>query len=252
MASLDWFEEDQRPEAFAELDRRWDETFDVIPRSVVNVRRWIDTMTNGDVSSYRALYGDDMVSIDHRPIGLGTRSADEMAQSMAPLLGRMDVVTIEVIAFDDQLALTLPQARVRDDDSQFKMLVVWGFDPETDLIRNFEMFDESDRAAALTRFHELAGASPPAAVVDTTDELANRAVRIVHDLDVALRSGDLERAIGLLDERFASSGGHRADSGGALDRDAFIDDMQAALADANVDAGRHGRAWRRSRPDPVR
>jgi class 3 adenylate cyclase/tetratricopeptide (TPR) repeat protein len=117
------------------------------------MRRCDAAFTQGDEREVRALVTDDFESIDHRPIGLGRRTADEWAASIVPLIGQHRPVVTRVVRHAGRWWLTEVRNRSLVDDSEWHMLVLGEIDGER--LCRWEVFDPDQIGGALERFDEM-------------------------------------------------------------------------------------------------
>ena len=81
---LVFFDADQLREAYDELDRQWVELAGGSSDWLMTYRVFRDAIETGDVVALRSQLVDGFVSVDHRPLGLGTRLLDDFLETYRP------------------------------------------------------------------------------------------------------------------------------------------------------------------------
>jgi hypothetical protein len=175
------FEPDDLVAALRELDDEYAADMDE-PEFMNWTRRMADAFDHGSFEDLRALVTDDFQSIDHRSLGLGPRTADEWATSIAPLVGHHRPVTTRIVRHDDSLWLSEARPQFLLDGSEWHMMV---------LIRRvghridcWDVFDPEQLGQALARFDELANGTR------SSPALTNRAAEITSAFNAAYVAGD--------------------------------------------------------------
>lgn len=134
-----WFVESGAPEAAARVG--------------VAVRR---SYRAGSATMLRSVLSDDFLRVDHRRLGTGTCTADEMAATMEPLgeVGGVDLVNSQFVEYTDRVCLAVTDF-LAPDGSTWTILSVSVFDAE--LMTHLDIFDLEQLDQALDLFHRLAG-----------------------------------------------------------------------------------------------
>ena len=161
------FDPHQLDEALDELDRQWIQLGG--PRQNVELGAAIvAALRRGDVDQVRLMLTDDYVDIDHRPLGMGRRTADEWLASLPQQDDRHDAVRIValVVAHTDDTSLTRSVLSDGTDDVRWEF---WSIGQRIgDLAARNETFAIDDYAAAKARYDELVTTDAPRSLRRTT------------------------------------------------------------------------------------
>ena len=172
-----WFDGDDLRAALDELDRQWAATGG--PAGYLAVRRRFgDAGRAGDATAARAVLANDFTSVDHRPLGLGTRNADDFIESVRLIAGfdsGSTTIAAQPVAWTDHALLYRQTIATEEDlgDVSFDLLCVTVV--QGDRITNWDNFDLDQLDAARSRCDELVAASkaPP-----TPSEPSNEACTV--------------------------------------------------------------------------
>ena len=194
---LVFFDSDQLRDAYDELDRQWIEFAGGDADWLATTRSLTEALESGDSVAIRSQLADGFVSIDHRPLGLGSRTIDDFVETFQSESTGSSVIAsyelVEPIDIDDGVSL----ARARftyPDDSTGEMLSINQYH-DGRLVRQ-EAFPADRPDDARRRYRELTNQAPsPEGRVVSND--ASRAFEAAWA--AAVNDGDLDRFIALLD-----------------------------------------------------
>lgn len=149
------FDDDQIIAALDELDDRW-EALGGPAVPIERARRLRHLWDSGTVEDLREFVSDGFVSVDHRPLGMGTRTRDEWIVTMADFVGRSIAVSPTILQATDRCLLARAHFWIRGDDA---LLVdgwaIFEYDRDGHLAR-MEMFALDQLTEARARFDEQA------------------------------------------------------------------------------------------------
>lgn len=188
LAGLTWFDVDDIGDAFAELDRRWIELGG--PKRLLRWgQRLRAVLASGTPAGLADLTADELVVIDHRPLGFEERDRDEWLESMVPLVGDWDSYAT-VLEHAESVWLAAGRMQRRSDGAlSVDGLLLQQIDTDDRLVR-MELFDRDRLVDARHRFHELANES------STSDDqlavVANAASFTMERFANAVTEGDLD------------------------------------------------------------
>lgn len=150
-----FFDPDQLHEALDLLDEWWVESGgpEAVARAGVAARH---AYRHGSPAMLRSVLSDDFDRIDHRRIGTGTCTADEMAATLEPLgeVGGVDLVNSQLVECTDRVSLAATDF-LAPDGSGWSILSVSVID--AGLFTHMEIFDPDQLGQALDLFHRLVG-----------------------------------------------------------------------------------------------
>lgn len=171
----DWYDIEQLDEAYDQLNEWWAALGG--PADIPEFdRRFRTAFRDGPVDALRSLTADDFVSVDHRPLGFGTRSRDAWVESLASIVGRAMVINHDV---DCRGPAELVRASISLDGDVIVDGYVVSVRRDGLMTRN-ELFELSQRGEARARFGALAGAD------DDPHALARNDVHTEGEPDAAL------------------------------------------------------------------
>jgi hypothetical protein len=152
--SLDLFDQTQLNEALDELDRRWVGQGGPVGH-VHAPMRIRQAFAARDATALRDCVTDDSLAIDHRPLGVGTRDADQWAESMQPMFSD-DGSTVPIwrqwARWDEHIGVYQLDLRTTDGSiwDIWVLQVVAG-----NRLAHTELFDRDELDLALARYDEL-------------------------------------------------------------------------------------------------
>ena len=184
--------DEQIEEAADELDRQWVE-LGGSAWVVETTRRGRDVMLDPDRDRALELFDPDLVSIDHRP--LGVRDLDGWLGSMEALGPGISILASEVIVHGSSAVLARTMMTAPDGESTWEFLqILMRGGPGDDRIVHQEMFDLDQLDMARARFDELQVRKGQLDAAPTElPPLVNDAVRLAKRLNVEwLAGGDVD------------------------------------------------------------
>ena len=149
------FDDDQLHDALDELNRRW-AALDPQPR--VQGDAWIDGkfrhgFDSGDAEGWRQLFTPDCVVVDHRRLGLGTRTAAQWVESNRAFAGELDEWVSDIPLLADDVEVTRMEKVRRDGSGAWSLYNVVSYDGMA--VSGMELFDLDQRPDAVARFEAL-------------------------------------------------------------------------------------------------
>ena len=149
------FDDDQLHDALDELNRRW-AALDPQPR--VQADAWIDAkfrhgFDSGDADGWRQLFTPDCMVVDHRRLGLGTRTAAQWVESNRSFAGELDEWVSDIPLMVDHVEVTRMEKVRRDGSGAWSLFNVVSYDDMA--VCGMELFDLDQRADAVARFEAL-------------------------------------------------------------------------------------------------
>jgi ketosteroid isomerase-like protein len=159
-----YFDGDDVPAAFGELDRRWRESYSGDQRLVLETAaRCADATMRGERDALEDVTTDDMYILDHRPLGKGRLERSDLIENVASrpdVMGDEWVVVATVHGVDAGiLVMTGDVVRRSPDDLEYRDARVQVWHIRDGRVAAIEIFAASDLGAALERvgvnFHNL-------------------------------------------------------------------------------------------------
>ncbi|MEM9747485.1 MAG: adenylate/guanylate cyclase domain-containing protein, partial [Actinomycetota bacterium] len=227
VVSTDTWPEHRLRDALDELDRRLIEIggTELDGQVIGRMRRAIakPTLDRADMPM-----SDDFFTVDHRPLGLGRRSLDEVLETMRAVMPIEAVYTVR--AFDVRPPFVFTQTRyvVDEGGSTWEMLTISRL-RGVEMVESYQFdLDQYDEARAF--FDSLTSPGDSSGVPELTNEANEIAVRILDARDL----GDAEVGIQLIHADFeqrwltpeSDALGHRT-----VDRTGYVSRVGEALAD---------------------
>lgn len=208
ITSMDLFDDTQLGEALDELDRRWIDT--VAPDDAARLVAGFLRAAGGGPDELRDLLAPDCTCVDHRQLGMGARSREEVVATLGDVVGHNAIVEASLLRSGERAALIATRIRMHRGDVEWDEISLLGGDGPLD---RWEIFAGDDVDRAIGAFDRLT-AGPGASEGNTAWRLLS-----------AFRSAGRDRAAKheLLHPDFVDTAHYRMSSGEQLDRDRFID-----------------------------
>ncbi|HSM67012.1 MAG TPA: tetratricopeptide repeat protein, partial [Ilumatobacteraceae bacterium] len=196
---LVFFDADQLREAYDELDRQWVEFAGGNGDWLTRSRAVLEAIESGDDVAIRSQLDDGFVSVDHRPLGLGTRTTDDFVETFRSDSNGVTVIRsfqlVEPIEVGEGGGLTWMRFTY-SDGSTGEMLSVNQL--RDGRMHRQEIFPVDRLDDARRCYDELT--NPVASVGGRT--VSNDASRAFEAWAAAVNDGDLDRYVALLHPGF--------------------------------------------------
>lgn len=200
---IDWFNDDQLPEAQEELDRRWMPSLGFDDEDFV-VRHW-DLVYNTGVRAVEGLLHPDFEYLEHRPLHYPSGDAAVMRASMGTIAHEIEVVAPCVYRVSRSGAVFERIERASGDafGEDHMVLVVEIAD---DAVRRIDAYTVDDLPAALARYDEIVRALAQSGALTsgppTSRQLTNMASRLAFAFSNAEGERGTDRMSALLASGF--------------------------------------------------
>ena len=194
------FDTDQLRDAYDELDRQWIEFAGGDGEWLTRSRALLGAVESGDDVAIRSQLDDGFVSVDHRPLGLGTRTTDDFVETFRSDSDGVTVIRsfrlVEPIEIGEGGALTWMRFTY-SDGSTGEMLSVNQL--RDGRMHRQEIFPVDRLDDARRCFDELTG--PGSLLGDRV--VSNAASLAFETWAAAVNDGDLDRYVAMLHPAFA-------------------------------------------------
>ena len=226
------FYSDELDEALDELDRRWAAQGDDRPEGLIAALSVVRAaIRSGEPETAQVVFHSDFVHIDHRPLGLGTRSREELLRGLPGQNTTEQQSTLmwgsQIVEWQNDRSLTRFQMSTGAAQWEF-----WAIDLlEGDQIIHQETFAIDEFAAAKTRYDELAASTDTHAM---GPEFSNDAWQLFQRMHAALKDKAWVELRRLLADEFTTVAVARHSTGKSIGPDEFVDVQREMFASDRI------------------